>query len=89
MRTSLSEIRQIDEYLFNQAAAGDALVFNARLVLDPELKYKVLWQKKAHFFVQQYSRKKLRDEIEAVHQQLFSGPAHRSFRQRILSLFRN
>jgi hypothetical protein len=45
------------------------------------------WQKKAHTIVQQYSRKKLKAEIEAVHGQLFTNPAHQSFRQKILSLF--
>jgi len=87
MRTSLNEIKQIDNHLFNRTAAGDALLFDAMLILDPGLSDKVQWQKRVHQLVQQYGRKKLKAEIESVHRQLFTEPVHQSFRQKILSLF--
>jgi hypothetical protein len=37
--------------------------------------------------VQQYGRKKLKAEIESVHQQLFGEPLHQTFRQKIMHLF--
>ncbi|HWZ04682.1 MAG TPA: hypothetical protein VNX40_13790 [Mucilaginibacter sp.] len=87
MRTSLNEIKLIDGYIFNSNPTEDALLFDALLILNPELPGQIMWQKKTHAIVQQYGRRKIRAEIEAVHQQLFSTTEHQSFRQRILSLF--
>ena len=87
MRTSLNEIKQIDDHLFNQASIEDALLFDAMLIIDPDLSGKVVWQKRVHQLVQLYSRRKLKAEIESVHQKLFNEPAHQSFRQRIMKLF--
>jgi hypothetical protein len=87
MRTLLNEIKLIDDHLFNQANTGDALLFDAMLIINPGLKENMMWQKKTHTIVQQYSRKKLKAEIDSVYQQLFTEPAHQTFRQRIWSLF--
>lgn len=88
MRISLNKIKQIDNHLFNRGNAEDRLIFEAMLILDPALKSQVSWQKKALDFVQHYSRKKMKAEMESVHRQLFSEPAHRRFRNKILSLFK-
>jgi hypothetical protein len=87
MRTSLNEIKLIDEHIFGQGTHGDALLFDAMLILNPGLSEQVMWQKKAHATVRQYGQKKLKAEIEAVHRQLFNDPVHQSFRQRILNWF--
>jgi len=47
MRTSLNEIKLIDEHIFNNGAPADAALFDAMLVLDPGLAEQVLWQKKS------------------------------------------
>jgi len=87
MRTSLNEIKLIDGHLFNEGTHEDALLFDAMLIINPGLSNQIMWQKKTHAVVQQYGRKKLRAEIEEVHRQLFCEATHRSFRQKILSLF--
>jgi hypothetical protein len=87
MRTLLNEIKLIDGHIFNRGGHEDALLFDAMLLLDPCLPEKILWQKKTHAMVRQYGQKKLKAEIEAVHQKLFNEPLHYSFRQKILSLF--
>jgi hypothetical protein len=87
MRTSLNEIKLIDEHIFKNGLIEDKLLFDAMLILNPALSNQVMWQKKTHAFVKQYGRKKLKAEIESVHQQLFNEPAHQSFRQRILRIF--
>lgn len=87
MRTSLNEIKLIDGYIFNSNQTEDALLFDALLILNPDLPGQVMWQKKTHAIVQQYSRKKLRAELENAHQRLFNEPEHKSFRQRILNIF--
>jgi hypothetical protein len=88
MRISLNKVEQIDNHLFNRGNTQDKLLFEALLILDPALKSQVSWQKKALDFVQHYGRKKMKAEIESVHRQLFNEPAHRRFRNKILSLFK-
>jgi hypothetical protein len=88
MRTSLNEIKEIDDHVLKQAAPDDVLLFEAKLIINPELKYQVLWHKQTLGLVQQYGRNNFRVEIEAVHQKLFSLPEHEGFRQKIMRLFR-
>ncbi|MDR3693615.1 hypothetical protein [Mucilaginibacter sp.] len=87
MRTSLNEIKLIDGYIFNSNPTEDALLFDALLILNPDLPDQVIWQKKTHDIIRQYSSKKLKAEINSVHQQLFNTDKHQSFKRRILSLF--
>jgi len=87
MRTSLIETQQIEAHLMHLSEPGDALVFEARLLLEPELSDKMRWQKETYTIIRQYGRDELKKEIEAVHQQLFTEPKHAGFRQKIMRLF--
>lgn len=88
MRTSLTEIKLIDDYLFNCAEPGDAVLLDAMLLIDSELPEKISWQQQTHAVIKNYSRKMLKSEIEAVHRQLFNRPEHLDFKKFIISLFR-
>jgi len=83
----LNEIKQIDDYLFRHATEADNLLFEARLILQPTLREKVLWQQRTYDIIRQYSRRKLKAEIETVHQQLFNEPEHHSFSRKIRAFF--
>ena len=87
MRTSLIETRQIEAHLLQLSEPGDALVFEARLLLEPELRDKMQWQKETYNIIRQYGRDQLKQEIEAVHRQLFTEPKHAGFRQKIMWFF--
>jgi len=87
MRTSLSDIQQIDNYLLKYAGAADRGLFEARLLLYPDLREHMAWQQKTYTIIRQYSRRQLKAEIESVHEQLFNEPEHISFRRKILTLF--
>ena len=87
MRTLLNEIKLIDDHIFSRGTIGDQLVFDAMQIIDDGLPAKIIWQKNTHAIIQQYSRKKLKAEIETVHQKLFNEPVHRSFRQKIMWFF--
>ena len=89
MRTSLIETGQIEEHLMQQSEPGDSLVFEARLLLEPELREKMQWQQEAYRMVKLYGRDQLKQEIEAVHQKLFTQAEHLSFSQKIRRLFTN
>jgi hypothetical protein len=87
MRTSLIETEQIESHLLQLSYPGDALVFEARLLLEPELHEKLQWQQKTYDMVKLYGRDQLKKEIETVHQKLFTQPEHKNFRQKIRQLF--
>jgi hypothetical protein len=88
MRTSLNEIKLIEEHICGNGDPSNALLFDAMLVLNAHLKEQVTWQKKVHALVVEYSRKQIKAEIDAVHNQLFGKPEHLSFRLQILRLFK-
>lgn len=87
MRTSLIETEQIEAHLLQLSAPGDALVFEAKLLLDDELNEKLQWQKSAYHKIKLYGRNQLKQEIEAVHQSLFTQPLHKSFSNKIRRIF--
>jgi hypothetical protein len=88
MRTSLNNIKEIDNHVLGLASPQDSLLFEARMIINPELKLDVAWHRQTLTLVQQYGRKQLRADIEAVHNQLFTQPQHLSFRQSILRFFK-
>jgi len=85
----LIEIEQIEAHLLRRSEPGDQLVFEARLLLESELHEKVQWQQEAYRMVRLYGRDQLKQEIEAVHQKLFTQKEHTSFSQKIRRLFTN
>jgi predicted metal-dependent HD superfamily phosphohydrolase len=89
MRTSLNNIAQTEARLFNKQQPGDALLFDARLLLDTDLHIDLSAQKQVYTLIQQYGHRQLKQEIEAVHQQLFTQPEHLSFKQKIARIFLN
>jgi hypothetical protein len=87
MRTSLTETEQIEAHLLQLSSPGDALVFEAKLLVDDELQEKTHWQKATYNMVKLYGRKQLKQEIDAVHQTLFSTAKHKSFSEKIKSIW--
>lgn len=88
MKTLWNETLQIDLHISGKANTGDALLFEAQMILDPALGDKVLWQKKTYAIIKDYGRLQLKTEIEEVHQKLFTADEHTSFRQKIRRLFK-
>ncbi|WP_295792640.1 hypothetical protein [Mucilaginibacter sp.] len=87
MRTSLFETEQIEAHLLQLSAPGDALVFEAKLLLDDELNETLHWQNVAYNKIKLYGRNQLKQEIEAVHQSLFNKARHKSFSEKIRQIF--
>ena len=89
MKTSWNETQEIERHVSGLMVTGDELLFQAKLLLEPELHYKVLWQKKTYSIIKQYGRRQLKKEIEAIHQKLFTAPEHSTFSHSIRRLFTN
>ena len=88
MPTSWNDTVQIERYLSKKCNNGDALLFEARLILQPDLADKLEWQQKTYTLIKNYSRTHLKQEIELVQQQLFTQIEHTSFSQKIKALFK-
>ena len=88
MRTSLNNIKAIDDHLFGRNAPGDALVFEANLILSSSLRDDIEQQQRTYAVIKQYSRKQLKAEIAAVQQKLHNEQQYHSFMQKIINLFK-
>lgn len=89
MRTSLSDIQQAENFLSGKLAAGDMLLFKAKLMMDPILRTNVLLQQKVYSLVRMYARRKLRCEIEGIHTKIFTDSENTDYCRRIEQLFSN
>jgi hypothetical protein len=87
MMTSPNSIQQTEDYIFGRLTPENDLLYNARLLMDPQCRMDTASQKKAYILIKQYGRKKLTAEIEMIHQRIFTDPAKISFRKKITSLF--
>jgi len=86
--TSQNNTKLIEEYLNRRLAPADRFLFEARLIIDPVLKRDLFFQKKTLRLVKMYHREKLKEELETLHQQIFSNPDKINFRQSIYQLFK-
>lgn len=80
MRTSLNNIKSIEEYLFGDMSPEDALLFE---LLHTDLIDDMKHQQHAYSLIRQYSRQQLKAEIVAVQETL----QHQGFMERIKKLF--
>lgn len=87
MRTSLIELQQIEEYIFN-GKGSEAALNDTSLLTDSDKAEKVMWQKETYNIVQQYGRRKLKLELETIHRKLFTESRYSKFRRQIMRLFR-
>ncbi|GAA4200747.1 hypothetical protein GCM10022289_12970 [Pedobacter jeongneungensis] len=88
MKTSLHELRSIEHYLLSDNKDGESFLFEAKLILQPELEKRVYWQNKTYQMVRNYGRKQLKNELNNIHETLFNTDEHQSFRQKVMRLFR-
>ncbi|WP_426325177.1 hypothetical protein [Pedobacter sp. R-06] len=87
MKTSLNELRLIEHYLLSDNKDGESFLFEAKMILQPELKQQVYWQNKTYQMVRDYGRKQLKNEIDNIHETLFNTDEHHSFRQKVMRFF--
>ncbi|HPH20459.1 MAG TPA: hypothetical protein PLE32_16840 [Haliscomenobacter sp.] len=87
MKTSWTDTILIEKYLHGGLDPLARQVFKARMLQSPRLRLRMYFQKKAYTLVKLYHRKKLKEEMEILHQQLVSDPAKSGFQQSILRIF--
>ncbi len=77
----------MEAYLQGALSPFGKLAFEAALRLNPALRKDLHAQKKVHQMVRLYHRKKLKEGLENLHQQVFSNPDKAAFQQNIYELF--
>jgi hypothetical protein len=88
MTTSFNNPRLIEKYIEGKLDAQSKQAFEASLMTNPLLRNNLYFQKKVHFLVKMYHRKKLKEELETMHQRIFSDPDKIVFQQNIYRLFK-
>lgn len=88
MMTSQNHTRLIEKYLIGTLTPVDKIIFESRLVLDPNLRRNLYFQKKTYKLIKMYHREKLKEEMEALHQKLFNDPEKINLRKNIYQLFK-
>jgi len=88
MRTSLNNIKKIEDYLLGCTAPEEALLFKANMLLDTGLADDVAQQRVTYEVIKQYSRKKIKAEIIATQEKLTAVPEYQGFIQRMTKLFK-
>lgn len=88
MRTSLTEIQEIENWLLQQAAPEDRLVMDARLQLSASLREQLHWQSQTYRLIHYAGREQLKAEIKTIESQLFTACEHKTFQDIIRSIFK-
>lgn len=89
MRTSLNEIKELEDWLFKKGNPSNQLVTEARVLTNSELQEKADWQSQSYDLIRDYGQQKLLSEIQLIEQQLFTLKRYRSFQDRIRSIFKH
>jgi hypothetical protein len=87
MRPSLAEIEQIEKFIFGELRGEKKLLFEANILTRPEMLQNVNVQKRVYQLVRSFFRRKLKYQMESLHQEIFRDPKHRDFQQNILKIF--
>jgi hypothetical protein len=87
MKTSLTDTIRTERFLRGELADDDRLAFNARLLVDQELRRNLFFQRMVHRLVALYHRRKLKAQLEGVHERLLNDPASVSFRESVIKYF--
>ncbi len=87
MSASLTDIHTIEQFLAGRLRPDERLVFEARMLTQPALQRNVILQQKIQAAAVAFGRHQLKQQLKAVHQNLFSHPRKRLWQQRILQYF--
>lgn len=73
MRPELERLHLIEQHLLGPTAPADAMVWEARLLLDPALREEAETQRGLYAGIRAAGRQQLRQELDAIHAQLFGS----------------
>ena len=83
MKTSLTDIIKTEYYLCGGLSPEESLIFQARLVVDQELRKNTRFHKMVHRITCLYARKRAKSELERLYQRLLSHPGKATIRNSV------
>ena len=84
----MNNIREIERYIEGTMDRNEAVLFEEKMRNDSLLGLNVRLQEKVLAIIRMYHRKKLKIELEEVHQRIFNDPGKVTFRERVMGIFR-
>jgi hypothetical protein len=87
MRTSLTEIAQIESYLQGKLGIAATLLFEVRMLLEPSFSASVKLQAIISEAILLHGRKQLRKELAAIDHKLFTSTNKAAFSREINQIF--
>ena len=88
MKISLTDVRKTERFLEGALSPADALVFEARMLTNRELRINVHIQKKLMLILKYFHRKQLKRKAEMTSAYLFNHPDKQDFQKKISQLFK-
>ncbi|HEY0741842.1 MAG TPA: hypothetical protein VGD40_10280 [Chryseosolibacter sp.] len=85
MRTSLTRLKRIEDFIHGQVPEEDCVVFAANLLLDKELAADHRSQQQTYQLIKRCSRQQLKAELDQLHRDLMTK--NQTFFDRILAIF--
>jgi hypothetical protein len=87
MMTWINNMKNIDDYVTRKLLPEERLLFEARLLLDPALKFQVSLQKKIISIIRMYGRKTVKNEVERISKKIFADQSKNDFHHEVNRLF--
>jgi hypothetical protein len=88
MRTSLNDIAHTEKFLRGELPPEEKLVFEARLLTSPVLRWNISAQQKVYTLIKLYHRKKIKQQAQNIQHKLFHESQHADWREEIIQLFK-
>jgi hypothetical protein len=86
MRTSLNEIKLIEDYLTDQLDVQARLMVEGRIIADNSFRANVNLQRIVYGLLEAYSLSRIKEEAREVHMRLVNGP-DKAFNKGVQQIF--
>lgn len=84
MRKELIEIKEIDNYILNRLNEEDKMVFDVRMIINPELEEELARQRAVHRLIYFFAKASRRRKLENIFRQLMND---KTFSQKLKTIF--
>lgn len=84
MRKPLHDIQETELYLMNRMDMADRLLFEAKMIIDPDLKQNAVYQQKTYAIIRWFARKQQMVRLDCVYDRVMNDT---SFAAEINSIF--
>ena len=89
MKTSLTDLVRTEKFLRDELGTPEVLVYEAQMIIDEDLRKNTFYHRVVHSIVRAYYRKKLKAEVQEVHNKLFNDPAREQAWKDLIKLFKS